>query len=90
MKTEEIKEFDKNNNLIHSKNSSGYEVWQEFDENNNLIYFRNSDGEEYWYKYDEYNKRIEITKKEFGQIKRKKDRELINNSKISRFELLDI
>jgi len=29
--------FDKNNNCIYHKNSSGLEIWQEYDENNNEI-----------------------------------------------------
>jgi len=92
---EEWQEFDENNNEIYYKDSFGYEYWTEYDENNNEIYYKNSDGTEYWYKYDKNdNEQIEITKKEFEQIKRnkgnKKSRELINNSNISRFELMDI
>ena len=39
--------LDKNNNLIHCKNSYGYEYWQEFDKNNNLIHCKNSNGIEW-------------------------------------------
>ena len=66
---------------------------KEFDENNNLIYIKDSYGLEKWYKW-ENNEQIEITQKEFERIKRNKEniknRELINNSKISRFELMEI
>ena len=39
----------KNNNLIHHKDSDGYEFWKEYDENNNLIHSKDSDGCEKWY-----------------------------------------
>ena len=87
--SKEIKEFDERGNLIHYKNSNGLESWTEYDENNNEIHYKNSYGIEYWCKWENNNK-IEITKKEFERIKRDKNRELINNSKISRFELMDI
>ena len=32
---ESWKEYDENNNLIHSKDSDGFEEWYEYDENNN-------------------------------------------------------
>ena len=53
--SEEIEEYDKNNNLIHWKDSNGYESWNEYDENNNLIYYKGSDGFESWREYDENN-----------------------------------
>jgi len=84
-----IKEYDENNNLIHYKNSYGFEYWREYDGNNNKIHFKDSDGFEYWWKW-ENNLKIKITQKEFEKIKNKKSRELINNSKISRFGLMDI
>ena len=92
MSNKEIKEYDKNNNLIYYKDSSGYEYWREYDENNNLIHSKYPDGIEYWYKYNKNNKRIEINKQEFKQIERRKEkRELyLNNKKINRFELMDI
>ena len=37
MNSKEIKEFDKNNNLIHFKNSSGSEFWYKYDKNNKRI-----------------------------------------------------
>ena len=46
-------EFDENGNLIHSKNSNGFEKWNTFDEKNNLIHFKNSNGFEYWNTFDE-------------------------------------
>ena len=51
-------EYDKNNNLIHSKNSSGNEYWKEYDENNNLIHYKDSNGYEYWNEYDKNNNLI--------------------------------
>ena len=42
------KEYDKNDNEIHSIDSDGYESWIEFDKNNNLIHYKNSDGVESW------------------------------------------
>ena len=40
----------KNGNLIHYKDSDGYEKWYEFNENGNLIHYKDSDGYEF---YDE-------------------------------------
>jgi len=82
-----IKEYDKNNNLIHYKNSNGLEFWQEFDEKNNCIYYKDSNGYEDWYKW-ENNKRVQITQQEFKQIERAKL--YLNNKKCSRFEIMDI
>ena len=39
-----IREYDENNNLIHYRDSNGYEEWCEYDANNNLIHYRNNDG----------------------------------------------
>ena len=58
MSNKEIKEYDKNNNLIYFKNQNGSEFWQEYDEKGNLIYFKSSTGFEQWYKYDENNNKI--------------------------------
>jgi len=54
------KEYDKNNNLIHYKNSNGLEFWQEYDENNNLIHSKNTYGSdsESWWEYDKDNNLI--------------------------------
>ena len=41
---EEIKEYDEKGNLIHSRDSDGFEAWREYDANNNLINYRNNDG----------------------------------------------
>ena len=43
---EEIKEYDEKGNLIHHRDSTGFESWSEYDENNNEIHFRDSDGRE--------------------------------------------
>ena len=51
-------EYDKNNNLIYYKNSTGFEYWKEFDKNNNLIHSKNSYGSEYWKEYDKNNNLI--------------------------------
>jgi len=82
--------YDENDNKVYLKRSDGYEIWYEYDEYGNLIREKDSKGEEYFYKYDENNTQIEITQQEFEKIKRKNSRELINTSKISRFELMDI
>ena len=39
--------FDKNNNLIYSKDSNGDEERYEYDKNNNLIHYKNSKGYEW-------------------------------------------
>ena len=39
--------YDKKNNVIHSKYSSGYEYWNEYDKNNNRIYSKDSNGYEW-------------------------------------------
>ena len=44
---EEWKEYDENNNVIHYKDSDGYEYWKEYDENNNVIHYKDSNGFEY-------------------------------------------
>ena len=49
---EEWYDYDKNGNLIHRKDSDGYEEWCEYDKNGNLIHTKNSKGFETWYKYD--------------------------------------
>jgi len=50
--------FDKKNNLIHSKDSNGYERWKEYDKKNNLIHYKHSNGREEWNKYDKNNNLI--------------------------------
>ena len=53
-----IMEYDSNNNLIHYKDSNGYEEWREYDSNNNVIHHKDSDGFEYWKEYDSNNNLI--------------------------------
>ncbi len=54
---EEIREYNKNNNLIYGKNIFG-EYWKEYDKDNNVIYFKNSHNYEEWCKYDISNNLI--------------------------------
>jgi YD repeat-containing protein len=49
---EPIYEYDTNGNMIHYKNSNGYEVWYERDTNGNPIHYRDSNGVEGWYERD--------------------------------------
>ena len=84
---EQIK--DKNNNLIYFKDNTGYEYWGEFDENNNQIYFKNNLGFEYWLKYNKNNEKIEITEKEYKEIKLEKEEKKKRNC-FTRFEIMDI
>jgi YD repeat-containing protein len=56
--TNTIKEYDTNGNIIHSRDSDGYEVWCEYDNNGKCIHFRDSDGYEVWYDYDTNGKLI--------------------------------
>ena len=42
-----IMEYDENGNLIHYKNSNGFEEWYEYDENGNIIHIKDSDGFEF-------------------------------------------
>lgn len=51
-------EYDENGNIVHYKNSNGYEYWREYDSNNNLIHSKDSDGEEYYYEYDEDGREV--------------------------------
>ena len=53
-----ISEYDNNGNLIHSKNSNGYEYWKEYDSNGNLIHSKDSDGYESWKEYDSNGNQI--------------------------------
>jgi YD repeat-containing protein len=48
-----ITEYDEKGNMIHHRNSNGYEEWAEYDTNNNLIHYRDSNGYELWREYDE-------------------------------------
>ena len=53
-----ISEYDNNENLIHFKDSDGYEYWKEYDSNGNLIHYKNSDGKEEWNEYDSNGNQI--------------------------------
>ena len=57
-------EYDSNGNLIHYKNSNGYETWYEYDSHGNLTHYRNSNGGEFW--RDSNGKKI--TKKQFDKL----------------------
>ncbi len=50
--------YDKNNNLIYCRYSTGIEYWSKYDKNNNEIYCRCPNGEEYWIEYNKNNKGI--------------------------------
>ena len=91
--------YDENNNLLHINIFKGCECFHqcsyEYDENNNLIHWKSldSDGDsaEYFMKYDENNEKIDITQKEFEQIKaRKAEHEFLNREEITRFELMEL
>jgi YD repeat-containing protein len=58
---EPIYEYDTNGNMIHYKNSNGYEVWYERDTNGNPIHYRDSNGVEGWYEYDTNGNLIHFT-----------------------------
>ena len=48
-----IREYDKKGNVIHFRDSDGFEEWREYDANNNVIHYRSSAGFERWTEYDE-------------------------------------
>ncbi len=79
--------YDENNNCIYYKSSNGFEYWWKYYEDNNWVYFKTSFGYEMWYNYNEFGNRIEITKREFENIKIK---EYNSRTKCSRFELMEI
>ena len=81
--------YDKNNNLIYFKDSTGYEYWGEFNENNEQVYFKNNIGFERWFKYDEQHRATEITKQEYKEIELKKEQKKKRNY-FTRFEIMDI
>ena len=41
-----IKRYDDNDNLVYSKDSTGYEEWWVYDEKDNEIHYKDSDGYE--------------------------------------------
>jgi len=83
--------YDKNNNIIYSKNLDGFEQWYDYNENNILIYYKNSAGYEYWQNYDSNNDLIHY-KNSNGYVeweKYDKDNNLIyyRNSKRIKWEI---
>jgi len=41
--------YDDHGNLIHFRNSDGFESWCDYDDHGNVIHYRNSTGYEAWY-----------------------------------------
>jgi YD repeat-containing protein len=62
---EPIYEYDSKGNLIHYRDSDGWEAWYEYDSNGNYIHFRSSVGLEAWREYDTNGKLIHF-KNSFG------------------------
>jgi hypothetical protein len=64
-----IREYDTNGNLIHFKNSAGFEYWCEYDSNGNEIYrkYSGSGGYEYWCEYDSNNNLIHYKNSDGGE-----------------------
>jgi hypothetical protein len=59
--TEPITKYDSNGNMIHFKNSYGYEYWCGYDEHNNIFFYLNTKDEIYWKKHPifvEYHNKI--------------------------------
>ncbi len=53
---EQWHEYNEKGNVIHSKDSTGYEVRYEYDENDendNMIHYKNSDGDEMRWEYND-------------------------------------
>ena len=91
------KEYDKKGNLVYEKDNSGNEFWYEHNGYTYfLIHLKNCAGYEIWWKVDKKNnnkndKRIRITGQEYKEIEfRKKEKEYLSRTKISRFELMEI
>jgi len=74
-----ITEYDENNNLIHYRDTDGYEWWSEYDENNNEIHTQNSNGYEVWREYDKNNNMIHYRDSEGYEYWREYDE---NNNEI--------
>ena len=90
---EEWGEYDEFNNCIHVKSSDGLECWLEFDEYGRMVHYRYNDGKRIeFFMYNDKGDRVKITQAEFEQIKKDKaiNNFYLNNSKVSRFELIDI
>ena len=45
-------QYDEKSNIIHCKDSTGFEYWCEYDTNGNCIHSKNSSGTERWFEYD--------------------------------------
>lgn len=104
---EEFFNYDKDNNLIHTKNSNHMECWYEYDINRNKVYLK-INNYVCWYKFDKNNKMIycksnsgfeswykegykEITQQEYKWIEfKKKEKEFLSRTPVSRFKLMDI
>ena len=69
-----VYEYDENNNLIHYKNSKGYEEWNEYDKNSNLIHYTDSKG---------FKCSNEIEYYEDGQLKKYNELELPHFEKVT-------
>ena len=63
---DEIREYNKNHNLIHYKNSDGFESWGEYDENNNRVEITGQELENI--KIREYNSRTKCSRFELMEI----------------------
>ena len=63
-----ISEYDNNENLIHFKDSDGYEYWKEYDSNGNQIHYKDSSGEEYWHEYTYWKNGKVKTKTEYHAL----------------------
>lgn len=53
-----IRNYDEKGNLIHYKDSRGFEYLYDYDENGHLIHTKDSDDYEEWRKYDEKGNQI--------------------------------
>ena len=61
-------EYDPKGNLIHYKDSSGYESWYHYNEQNKIVHYHNSHGEERWYTYDDNNNIVYIKYREDDKV----------------------
>ena len=87
----QIKYDDKNNIVLTCfKNAWGHEHLYKDYVDNNLVYSKNDKGIETWYDYNN-NKTRKITKKEFEEIKFRKDYfKEYGYTKFTRFDIIDI
>jgi len=83
---------DERGNIINSRMADGPMLWREYDENDNEIHLVHSSGEESWYKWIANVEKMEITRREFEKIKKKKkkQKEFLSREPVSREELIDI